>query len=180
MADEKNKSYILDSSVFLRGIDFNLFPGRIYTTPAILDEIKVKRYEQKNRTIMSRIDAALESKQLTLLTPSEEYLAKIESAARETGDLGALSPADQGLVALALELNQERNERAILYTNDYSMENLCSELGLPFSPLHRDGIKKKIKWEVYCPNCGTTHEPGDFGNTCERCGIRLKRRPRTK
>ncbi|MHA1525440.1 MAG: ribonuclease VapC, partial [Promethearchaeota archaeon] len=61
---------------------------------------------------------------------------------------------------------------------DYSMENLCSVLDIPFSPLIKKGIKSKIIWEVYCPICSKVYNAEDLNNPCEICGLKLKRRPK--
>ena len=174
----KNSSEIsvFDTNIFLTEIDFNLIRGVIYTTPKILDEVKVERYAEKNRNIVSRIHAALESQHLIIKIPSEKYLEEVEKKSKITGDFKALSVADKELIALTLELKDTLNQDIILYTNDYSIENLCMELKIKFSPLGKEGIKSKIMWEVYCPFCQEVHDFNDFNTPCERCGQKLKRR----
>jgi len=100
----------------------------------------------------------------------------VEEKSKLTGDFNALSKTDILLVALALELIKTTNNEIIIYTNDYSMENLCSELNLKFKPLFKNGIKSKIYFEVYCPYCKTTYKSEDLYKNCERCGLKLKRR----
>ena len=100
----------------------------------------------------------------------------MEEKAKLTGDINALSKTDIGLIALALELINTANNEITLYTNDYSMENLCSELNLKFKTLFKNGIKDKIYFEVYCPYCKTTHKSEDLNKNCEMCGLKLKRR----
>jgi rRNA maturation endonuclease Nob1 len=176
---EKRSILIFDANIFLTGLDFNLINDIIYTTPDIIDEIKVKRYSEKNRNIINKIQAAIESKNLIVRSPSKSFLNEISTKSKLTGDYKALSEADNGLIALTLELMSENlNENVIIYTNDYSMENLCSELNIPFSPLGKKGIKSKIIWEVYCPFCKEIHEGQDFNSPCEKCGQKLKRRPK--
>jgi UPF0271 protein len=173
---KNNPVLIFDTNIFLLGIDFNLIEGLIYTTPKVIDEVKHKRYANKNRNIVNRIQAAIESKKLRLETPSSKFLQEIEMNSKTTGDYKLLSLVDKELVALALELKLDLKKDAILYTNDYSMQNLCSELNISFSPLIRDGIKSKIIWEVYCPFCNETKTVEEFGLDCEICGTRLRRR----
>jgi rRNA maturation endonuclease Nob1 len=100
----------------------------------------------------------------------------VEEKSKITGDINALSKTDIGLVALALELIKTANNEITIYTNDYSMENLCSELNLKFKTLFKDGIKDKIYFEVYCPYCKTIYKSEDLNKNCERCGLKLKRR----
>ena len=170
---------IFDANIFLTGLDFNLIKDIIYTTPGIIDEIKVKRYSEKNRNIINKIQAARDSKKLLVRTPASRYVDEIKKRSKLTGDYKALSEVDTELIALSLELMSENlNEDVIIYTNDYSIENLCSELNIPFSPLGKNGIKSKIYWEVYCPFCKDIHEVQEFNNPCEKCGQKLKRRPK--
>jgi len=177
--NEKRSLLIFDANIFLTGLDFNLIKDIIYTTHSVIDEIKVKRYSEKNRNIINKIQAAIDSKKLILRSPSRSYIEVIEKKSKITGDYKALSEADKELVALALELiNTNLNENVTIYTNDYSMENLCSELNIPFSPLGKNGIKRKIYWEVYCPFCKDIRENQDFNRQCEICGQTLKRRPK--
>ena len=100
----------------------------------------------------------------------------MEEKSKVTGDIKALSKPDLNVVALALELMNTTNNEIILYTNDYSMENLCSELKIKFKTLYKKGIKEKIYFEVYCPYCKTTYKSEDLNKSCERCGLKLKRR----
>ena len=169
---------IFDTNIFLTGIDFNLMNGIIYTTPSIINEIKIDKYINKNRNILNKIQAAIDSKKLILKTPSNKYIDEIEKKSELTGDYNALSNTDKELIALTLELKETLTINLIIYTNDYSMENLCSELNIPFSPLGKNGIKSRIYWEVYCPFCKDIHHIQELNSLCEKCGQKLKRRPK--
>lgn len=170
------QTLIFDTNIFLLGVDFNLIDCVIYTTPEVIEEVRHKKYSNKNRNILNRIQAAIESKRLLLRTPLDSFIQKIEISSKTTGDFRALSMVDKQLIALALELKETLNKEVTLYTNDFSMQNLCSELNIPFSPLIRDGIKSKIIWEVYCPFCKEIKKIEEFGKNCEKCGTKLKRR----
>ncbi len=177
----KKKSLVLifDTNIFLTGIDFNLFDGIIYTTPSIIEEIKVKKYIQKNQNILNKIHAALENKKLVIKSSEEKYLHEVIIKSKETGDLNALSDADKELIALAFELSKNKENIIKVFSNDYSLENVCSELGIPFFSLYKDGIKSKIIWEVYCPYCKKIYNVEDLHKMCEICGSKLKRRPKS-
>ena len=169
---------IFDTNIFLIGIDFNVFEGVIYTTPSIVEEVKDQRYSEKNRNILNRISAAIETKKLKIKFPEDKYINKIKEVSKETGDLNVLSDADKELIALTLELIEKSYKNVKLFSNDYSIENVCSELNIPYSPFYKKGIKSKIDWEVYCINCGTIHQAEDMNKICERCGLKLRRRPK--
>lgn len=173
----KNKPILIfDTNIFLLGINFNVIDGNIYTTPDVIEEVKHKRYTNKNRNIINRIQAAIESKKLLLQTPTKKFTQEIDINSKTTGDYKSLSIVDKELIALALELKLTLKEDVVLYTNDYSMQNLCSELNIAFSPLIREGIKSKIIWEVYCPFCNEIKTVEEYGKDCEICGTMLKRR----
>ncbi|MFW9898606.1 MAG: NOB1 family endonuclease [Candidatus Thorarchaeota archaeon] len=175
----KNKGILIfDTNIFLTGIDFNLINGIIYSTPTIINEIKIDKYINKNRNILNKIQAAIDSKKLFLKTPSNKYIDEVEKKSRLTGDYYALSNADKELIGLTLELMETLTKNVIIYTNDYSIENVCSQMNIPFSPLLKNGIKSKIIWEVYCPFCKEIHKTEDLIKNCEKCGSKLKRRPK--
>ena len=173
---EKEAISIIDTNIFLTGIDFNLFRSVIYTTPKIISELNVDRYKNRNRNIFTKIQAAIASKKLIVKHPFEEYIQKVEERSKITGDYKALSIADKEVIALSLELKETTDKSVKLYTNDYSMENLCSDLDIPFSPIHKKGIKSRIIWEVYCSFCNDTFKAEDLYKNCGICGSKLKRR----
>jgi UPF0271 protein len=171
---------VFDTNIFLKGLELNLVVGTVYTTSLIIEEIEVKKYKEKNRNILNRIQVALESKKLIIKSPLEKYSKVVEKKAKETGDFQALSIADKDIIALALELLDTENPNVILFSDDYSIENVCSELNIPYSPMYKEGIESQIMWEVYCSFCQKIFKAEDFRKKCEMCGSRLKRRPKSK
>ncbi|MGB5909796.1 MAG: hypothetical protein WBH31_01245 [Promethearchaeia archaeon] len=175
---KKNSILVFDTNIFFIGIDLNIFKENIYTTPKIIEEIEVDKYSDKNRNILNKIRVAIESKKLIIKEPNIKFFKLVEEKSKITGDFKALSRADKELIALTLQLSISQSYDVILYTNDYSMENLCSELNLKFSPLYKKGIEKQIIFEVYCPHCKKIYQTENLYNECEVCGTKLKRRPR--
>ncbi len=173
---KKSSILIFDTNIFLLGVDFNLFPNKIYTTPDIINEIEVIRYESRNRNIINRIEAAVESRKLVIKNPTEKYISHAKSIAKNTGDLKALSDQDYSIIALALELMNSFDVE--IFTNDYSIQNLCFELNITVRSLFKNGIEHQIIFEVYCPHCQTIHKNEKLNELCEDCGSRLKRRPK--
>ncbi|TFG28056.1 MAG: hypothetical protein EU532_06085 [Promethearchaeota archaeon] len=174
---EKNSILIFDANIFLIGTDFNVIPQKIYTVPKILKEIEVEKYLSRNRNIINRINIAIESGNLIIKEPSPEYLSKVIDSSYKTGDLKALSEADQQLIALALQLKDLTKQEVILYSNDYSVQNCCKELKVHTKSLMKKGITQLIHFEVYCPQCKTLHDANELNEHCEICGSKLKRRP---
>ena len=173
---KKKTTLVFDTNIFLTGIDFNYLEETIVTTQAIINEIKVEKYKDKNRNILQRIELAKETTKLVIKEPNEKYIKTVEEKSKLTGDIKALSKQDLELVALALELISTTDDDVFLYTNDYSMENICSELSIQFKALFKKGIKNKIHFEVYCPYCKMLYNTEDLNRNCERCGLKLKRR----
>jgi len=176
---EKASIYIFDTNIFLTGIDINLIEFEIYTTLSIIEEIKDHRYTEKNRNILNKVNVAIETKKLTVINPESKFIEKVREISKKTGDFKSLSDVDKELIALALELKEKSNKNVKMYSNDYSIENVCSELKIPFSSLYKNGIESKINWEVYCPYCKSIHEAEELNKTCEMCGSKLKRRPKS-
>lgn len=176
--NEKATIYIFDTNIFLSGIDFNLIEGIIYTTNSIIEEVNLRKFKEKNRNILNKINAAIETKKLKIEVPKERFIDRVNKVSKLTGDYNALSDADKELLAISLELFEKRGGDMILYSNDYSIENVCSELHIPYSSLFKNGIESKIIWEIYCPYCKKIYRAEDLNKTCEICGKKLKRRPK--
>jgi UPF0271 protein len=177
---KKNLILIFDTNIFLSGVDFNLIKGIIFTTPEIIGEIEVEKYSSQNRTIIVRVDTAIQQGKLIVRSPEISFIRKALDTARITGDLNALSKGDYSIIALALELSQAGESRVTVYSNDYSVQNLCNELKLEYSPLFREPIKRKTIFEVYCPNCHEIYDSSYLNLVCEKCGTNLKRKPKKK
>jgi len=178
--NEEVSYLVFDTNIFLKGLEINLIPGIIYTTPKIIEEIKVNKFKDKNRNILNRIQVAIDCKKLIVKSPLEKYLKIVEEGSKKTGDFNVLSIADKDLIAITLDLIDTKTQNVILFSNDYSIENVCSALNVPYSPLYKEGIETKIIWEVYCSFCQKTFKAEDLKKRCEICGSVLKRRPKNK
>ncbi len=141
-----------------------------------MDELKVPKYIDRNRNILRRIEFAIETGKLVVKKSQDKYSNIVEEISKSTGTTKVLSKNDVSLMGLVLELMDTHPEDIILYTNDYSMENLCTMLKIRFKPLYKKGIEEKMYFEVYCPYCKTLHKPEDLNKKCERCGLHLKKR----
>ena len=92
-----------------------------------------------------------------------------ERAAAKTGDLPRLSPVDLDVIAIAINSNET------LYTDDYSMQNVCRFLGLDFQPVFNQKSKKLWFWQLKCIGCRATKEIEiEKEETCEICGSPMK------
>lgn len=153
--------FVLDASALLAGKDILL--EEMFCTPHVLEEVKGK---DPTIQLMLMIETRVEVRD-----PSDGSVTKVNEAAGRTGDAKRLSPADVGVVALAIDLD------ATIITDDYSIQNVANELGVDYSGLSFPDIKKKIEWGYRCVGCGKRfEEPMD---ECPICGSRIKTTPKS-
>jgi UPF0271 protein len=146
---------VLDSSALFAMEDLPI-DWDAFTAPGVLREL--------GRFNDSRA-AYLEHK-IKVSEPGKGAMDKVDSAARETGDIARLSPVDREVLALAIDLE------AVLLTDDYSMQNLAEHLGLPYRAVGLKAIQKKIVWNYRCIGCGKVYK--EQHPDCPVCGSALR------
>jgi UPF0271 protein len=149
--------YVLDTSALLSGKDLPA-DSEMYTSPKILEELKHGRMRR-------RLDFLIESG-LRVVSPSEGKLKEVLSAAERSGDISRVSEADMEILGLAMELE------ATLLTDDYSIQNLASILGVDYKGISQDEIKETRKWRIRCKGCGRFWDT--MHPSCPVCGSELK------
>lgn len=153
--------FVLDASALLAGKDILL--EEMFCTSHVLEEVNGK---DPTPQLMLMIETRVEVRD-----PSDESVTKVNEAAGRTGDAKRLSPADVGVIALAIDLD------ATIITDDYSIQNVANELGLDYTGLSFPDIKRKIEWGYRCVGCGKRfEEPMD---ECPICGSRIKTTPKS-
>ena len=145
---------VADASVFIWG---KRPRGELITVPAV--EAELKDITAKSRLYI--FEARVES-------TSPQSLKAARSAAAETGDLKALSPADLDVLAKALEY------RAVLATDDYALQNVALHLGLKIETIGQPRIKRLLKHVQRCQGCGVRFE----GEACPDCGTPIRKKKR--
>lgn len=162
---------VLDTSAFLAGFDpFSLSVEQV-TVPAVEEEIK------RNLIICTRFRTAIENGKLEVKAPRPEFLSGAKIFASKLGDSYLLSKADIQLLALCLELKAEGYTPQIV-TDDYSIQNVATQMGVGFSALATFGIKRLLEWIRYCPACHKEYPADCKSKECLVCGTLLKRKPR--
>ena len=162
---------VLDTSAFLAGYDpFSLGTEQV-TVPKVEEEIL------RNSMIKMRFETAIESGKLKVKAPSAEFSNKAKTSAGKVGDSYKLSEADMQLLALALELKAEGYSPQIV-TDDYSIQNVATQMGIGFLALATFGIKRLLEWIRYCPACHKEYPANTKSKECQICGTELKRKPR--
>jgi len=127
----------------------------------------------------TRFNAAVENKKLHIKEPSADFVNKVKEASKMVGDISFLSEADLQVLALALEIKNER-QTPLIVTDDYSIQNVANQIGVGFAPLMTFGIRFRLHWIRYCPACYRKY-PADYKfKKCKICGTKLKRKPLKK
>jgi UPF0271 protein len=162
---------VLDASAFLAGFDpFSLSEEQV-TVPKVEEEIK------SNSIICTRFRTAIENGKLKVKAPHPEFLSDVKALASKLGDSYLLSEADTQLLALALELKVEGYTPQIV-TDDYSIQNVATQMRVEFLALATFGIKRLLEWIRYCPACHREYPANFSSKECLVCGTQLKRKPR--
>jgi len=162
---------VLDTSAFLAGFDPFSFSEMQVTVPKVEEEIK------RNSMILVRFTTAIENGKVKVKAPTEESLNNTKKSANRVGDSFKLSETDIQLLALASELKTEGFTPQIV-TDDYSIQNVATQLGIEFLALATLGIKRLLEWIRYCPACYRQYPDNCSTKECQICGTQLKRKPR--
>ena len=160
---KKSTIFILDTSAILSGKTINLDQGKLVTTPGVSNELQPGGRDY-------RAFLFLQERGLAINSPSKEDIKRIHRIATETGDISRLSKADIEVLALALDMNQEKE--AIIITDDYSIQNVAHALNINFKSISQDGITKSFKWTYRCSGCGKKFNENI--KTCPICGALTK------
>lgn len=146
---------VLDASIFFS--EFSV-EGEAFTTPSVCDELKDIR-SKGNFEKWCALG-------LRVVTPGPQALGRVAAAAAASRDKSVISETDADLLALALELD------AILYTDDFAIQNVASVLGVKTSPIQQRKAKR-IHWKYRCSGCGRYF---DHDGECQVCGAAIKRK----
>ena len=148
--------YVLDASAFINEYHTTEQQATVPMVREELEDESAYRYD------------AMEGSGMHIHIPDEETVERIERAARETGDLEALSETDIRLVAVAFELDGR------LVTDDYAMQNVAEKLEVAVELIAREGISEQRDWLFQCAGCG--REFDENHDRCPICGSDLTRK----
>ena len=140
--------YVLDSTAF---IEWPVFPqGELYIPPRVSSEAK-------------SLPSQLKLDKVKIQAPSKQSRDLVFEALKETGNF--ISETDIDVIALSLDL------KAILVSDDYSVQNVCAFVGVKFMPLSKPGILEKKIFRLRCTSCGCWVK----GPVCETCGGKARK-----
>jgi UPF0271 protein len=129
---------------------------RAFAPPGVLAELR--RYNDGRAETLSL--------KVTISDPTSTSLRKVEEAAARTGDSSRLSSVDKEVLALAIDMGAE------VYTDDYSVQNLASVLGISFRPVGIRPIRSVVRWRYLCTGCGRRFDKEQ--PDCPVCGSQLR------
>ncbi len=160
---------VLDTSAFIAGYEVSS-DGENYTTPSVKGEL------EESGLPHLRLEAAIETGRIKIMEPEERYLNQVRVIAAELGEIGELSEADIDVLSLGLQF-KDLGRRPLIISDDYSLQNIAEMIGLDYRSMTTQGIKRRIRWEIYCPGCREVFQNLRPNALCPICGTRLKRRP---
>jgi len=161
---------ILDSSIFINNINILQLDYPLFTVNDISDELL-----SENAKLI--FDIAVMNNKLILKEPRPESLQYIEKISEKTGDLIKLSKIDKQIIALAWEIKNDDQFTPIVLTEDYSIQNVLTEMNIEFNSVIEVGIKDQIYWIYYCQQCNQIIEKPSKDFKCPNCGSNIKRKP---
>ncbi len=116
---------VLDTSFFFYDLPIE---GDLFTTHSVCDELLDIRSKGRFEKFCAL--------GLQIVSPKNESVRLVTEAARKSGDTGVISDTDRDLLALALELD------AVLYTDDFAIQNVAARLGVTVTPMHQRRAEK--------------------------------------
>jgi len=162
--------YLIDSSAVLNDFGFQFLEEHSYvTTPLVIKEFK----DLRSRHLMEN---ALKIKLLSIREPKEETMDFVERLVSKKG-FSRLSIADLSLLALGFEF-RKAGRKFVLITDDYSIQNFCKTLKIPFESVMRGSIKEEIAFSKVCSGCGAQLPPDSMQKLCPECGSKIKQKKR--
>lgn len=173
MKPNKDETIVLDTSALVSGFEPLGIRNLQYSVPEVEQELADYSMSQ------TRFRAAVDAGRLIIRKPQTKYVEKVRASSKELGDWRFLSEADKQVLALAVELKETGCPPKII-TDDYSIQNVASQLGIEFASLATFGIRYRFHWVLYCPACHLKHRADYQPKFCRICGSTLKRKPTGK
>ncbi len=160
---------VMDTSALLAKYHLQIpgYIGEITTTNRVVEEVR----DMENR---EALELGIDINRVRIVEPRKMFLERVLEKAREIGEHVSLSRTDLDVAALAY-MYREEGCRVVVFTDDYSLQNLLAHLKIPFKPLRTRGIRIAREYRVYCPVCGyVSFDPGE--EVCPICGSRLAKK----
>lgn len=169
MLKTEKRVVILDTSALVAGFDPFSISEEQYTVQSVIEEVSRKS------VFSLRFETAIDSGKIKVKTPKADFMEEAKASASAVGDAFFLSETDIQVLALALEL-RTKGYRPLVATDDYSIQNVATQMKVEFASLITFGIRRHLQWVRYCPACHRRPSGEYKGKECEICGTQLKRK----
>lgn len=163
------KVLVLDTSAFVMGFNPLSVDLRTYTVPAVEHELSLAGMAKV------RFSASSDSGRLEVKMPTEASRARVAEESTKLGEQLMLSEADSQILALALDLRNDRLEPVVV-SDDYAVQNVAERLSVAYASLATFGITYEFNWISYCPACFRRYPQTYPYPECQVCGTVLKRK----
>jgi len=140
-----------------------------HISPEVLEEIRssnIKRLPQ-----WFAISDAFENDLIKIQSANETTIATIIEKINDAGYEKRLSYPDITALALTLDLH---HLGAVLYTDDYAIQNIAAMINLSYKSIATNGIKEIRKFYYECTGCKLHFSRKE--TICPTCGSKIKRR----
>ena len=148
-------SIIIDSGIFMNTSIISKFNQPIYTSPLVVDELK-------NQKTYNLFEVFKEQNNITIMSPSQEFIDKITTHANQLGQK-ELSKTDIEILALCLMF-----DNPMLITDDYDVRNVAHSLKIKSQGATTKGGSQLRKYKFKCIGCGKFYS--NSIDECEICG----------
>jgi len=136
--------YVLDAGVFTQSASglFARFSGDVTltTTALVMDELV---------SDSAKLSMEILGDKLNIINPKEGTIKEVMLAATTIGEYG-ISRTDASVISLAKDLE------GTVVSDDYSVQNICTGLNIPWIPVRKKGISDFRKYDsrMKCKACG--------------------------
>jgi UPF0271 protein len=170
----KGRTLVLDTSALIAGLLQSGIDLKMYTTPSVIDEARGRGYSSFLRK------EAQNARDLAVMEATPDIVSSVKAKIRQLGESARLSDTDISVISLALYLRNQGDTDVTIMSDDYSLQNVASSLGLVTKSSNTQGIAKQFEWSYYCPACFKSYDRPPKDMLCGLCGTKLKRKPISK
>ncbi len=140
------KVVVLDTSAILSGRPLPMDEARLVTSEGVDSEFSPGGRDFRRFELLKEAG-------LQVCSAEKNHIDLVVSAAKKSGDDARLSDVDVGLIAVALGFVSQGCDVS-LWSDDFSIQNVCSKLGIKFVGVSISTIQKRFKWRGRCRGCG--------------------------
>jgi UPF0271 protein len=170
----RERTLVLDTSALIAGLLQSGIDLKMYTTPSVIDEARGRGYSSFLRK------EAQNARDLAVMEATPDIVSSVRTKIKQLGESARLSETDISVISLALFLKNGGSPDVTIMSDDYSLQNVASSLGIVSKSSNTQGISQQFEWAYYCPACFKSYSKPPKDMLCGLCGTKLKRKPLSK